>query len=82
MAVGMPFVATAYDTNYRIMQRGVQGFMALSKEEWIENIIKLIDDVDLRRRTGFAGRKTVEDLYSVKANFPKYLQVSETVVQG
>ena len=82
MAIGIPFVATAYGTNYRIMQNGVQGFMALSKEEWIENIIKLIDDVDLRRRMGLSGRKTVEELYSVKANFPKYLQVFETVVPG
>ena len=82
MAIGIPFVATAYGTNYRIMQHGVQGFMALSKEEWIESIIKLIDDVDLRRRMGLAGRKTVEDLYSVNANFPKYLQVFEKVLRG
>jgi len=79
MAIGIPFVATAYGTNYRIMQHGVQGFMALTNEEWIDSIIKLIDDVDLRRKMGLAGRKTVEDLYSVKANFPKYLQVFDAV---
>jgi glycosyltransferase involved in cell wall biosynthesis len=82
MALGIPFVATAYGTNYRIMQHGVQGFMALTNEEWIESIIKLIDDVELRRRMGLAGRKTVEDLYSVKANFPKYLEVFETVTSN
>ncbi|HET9435145.1 MAG TPA: glycosyltransferase, partial [Chitinophagaceae bacterium] len=79
MAIGIPFVATAYGTNYRIMQHGVQGFMALTNEEWIDCILKLIDDVDLRRKMGAAGRKTVEDLFSVKANFPKYLEVFETV---
>lgn len=80
MAIGIPFVATAYGTNYRIMQHGVQGFMALSKEEWVDSIIKLVDNVDLRHKMGIAGRKTVEDLFSVKANFPKYLQVFESVV--
>ena len=79
MAIGIPFVATAYGTNFRIMQHGVQGFMALTNEEWIKYIIKLIDDVDLRRRMGLAGRKTVEDLYSLKTNIQKYLQVFEAV---
>ena len=80
MAIAIPFVATAYGTNYRIMQHGVQGFMAANDDEWIENIIRLIDDVELRKRMGLAGRKTVEELYSVKANFPKYLQVFKTVM--
>ena len=80
MAIAIPFVATAYGTNYRIMQQGVQGFMALSEEEWTESIIRLIDDVELRRRMGQAGRKTVEELYSIKANFSKYLQVFKTVL--
>lgn len=80
MAVAIPFVATAYGTNYRIMQNGVQGFMAADNREWVENIIRLIDDVELRERMGKAGRKTVEDFYSIKANFPKYLQVFRTVL--
>jgi glycosyltransferase involved in cell wall biosynthesis len=79
MAIAIPFVATAYGTNFRIMQQGVQGFMALSDEEWIDSIIKLIDDAELRKRMGKAGRKTVEDFYSVKANFSKYLLVFNTV---
>ena len=79
MAVAIPFVATAYGTNYRIMQDGTQGFMAATEEEWINALIKLIDDVEMRKRMGLAGRKTVEDLFSVEANFPKYLQVFKTV---
>jgi glycosyltransferase involved in cell wall biosynthesis len=79
MAIAIPFVATAYGTNFRIMQHGVQGYMALTNEEWIECIIKLIDDVELRKQMGLAGRKTVEALYSVNANFSKYLEVFKTV---
>jgi glycosyltransferase involved in cell wall biosynthesis len=80
MAIAIPFVATAYGTNYRIMQNGVEGFLAANEKEWIDSIIRLIDDVNLRKRMGLAGRKTVEDLYSVKANFSKYLQVFKTVI--
>ena len=80
MAIGIPFVATAYGTNYRIMQQGVEGFLALSDDEWIESIIRLIDNVELRKSMGIAGRKTFENHYSVKANFSKYLQVFTSVV--
>jgi glycosyltransferase involved in cell wall biosynthesis len=80
MAIGIPFVATAYGTNFRIMQNGVQGFMASAEQEWVESLLRLIDDVELRKRMGLAGRKTVEELFSVQANFPKYLQVFKTVI--
>jgi glycosyltransferase involved in cell wall biosynthesis len=80
MSIAIPFVATAYGTNYRIMQEGVQGFMAKDEKEWFDKIIRLTDDVNLRRQMGRAGRKTVEELYSVEANFPKYLQAFKTVI--
>lgn len=79
MSIAIPFVATAYGTNYRIMQDGVQGFMAANDKEWEDRLLQLIDDVALRQRMGQAGRKQVEELFSVKANFPKYLQAFKTV---
>ena len=80
MAIGIPVVATAYGTNFRVMQNGVQGFLAATENEWKQSIIRLVDDVELRKKMGLAGRKTVEELFSVKANFPKYLQVFKTVI--
>ena len=80
MSIAIPFVATAYGTNYRIMQDGVQGFMAKDEKEWIDKLIRLIDDLNLRRQMGQAGRKTVEESYSVKANFSKYLQTFKNVI--
>jgi L-malate glycosyltransferase len=80
MAIAIPVVATAYGTNFRIMQDGVQGFLAKDEDEWVERLVQLVDDVELRRKLGLAGRKTVEDLFSVKANLPKYLQVFKTVI--
>ena len=80
MAIAIPFVATAYGTNYRIMENGVQGFMASTADEWLTHLITLVDDVELRRRMGIAGRKRVEEKFSLKANFPKYLEVFKTVM--
>ncbi len=79
MSIGIPVVATAYGTNFRIMEDGVQGFLAKNDQEWIDRIIQLIDDVELRKKMGIAGRKTVEDFFSMKANFPKYLKAFKTV---
>lgn len=79
MAIAIPLVATAYGTNYRIMENGVQGYMASTPEEWVDMIIRLIDDESLRKRMGLAGRQRVEERFSIKANFPKYLEAFETV---
>lgn len=81
MAIGIPVVATAYGTNFRIMRDGMQGFLAKDDNDWLEKLTRLVDDVQLRERMGRAGRKTVEDLFSVRANFPKYLQVFKTVTE-
>lgn len=80
MSLGIPVVATAYGTNFRIMENGVQGFLAQDDQEWVDRIVQLIDDVELRKRMGAAGRKTVVDLFSIKANFPKYFNAFKTVV--
>jgi L-malate glycosyltransferase len=81
MAIAIPFVATAYGTNFRIMENGVQGFLASTDDEWVESLLKLIDDVELRKRMGLAGRKTVEESFSVQANLPKYLNVFKTIIK-
>ena len=80
MAIGIPFVATAYGTNFRVVEEGIQGYLAHNESEWIDYLLKLIDDVELRKKMGIAGRKRVEDFFSIKANFPKYLHVFKTVL--
>lgn len=80
MAIAIPFVATAYGTNYRIMEDGVQGYLAATEEEWVDRLTRLIDDVNLRKKMGIEGRKRVVEKYSVETNFSKYLEVFKTVI--
>ena len=79
MAIGIPFVATAFGTNYRIMEHGIQGYLALTEKEWLGHLLTLVNDPDLRRRMGMAGRKRVEEMFSVDANFSNYLKVFRAV---
>ena len=81
MSIGIPAVATAYGTNFRIIENGISGLLVSTDQEWIDILIKLIDDVNLRKQIGEKGRERVENLFSVKANFPKYLKAFETTLK-
>jgi L-malate glycosyltransferase len=80
MALGIPTIATNYGTNPRIIEDGVSGFLAGNDDEWIEKIVMLIKDTRLRQQLGMQGRKRVEDLYSVKTNYSRYLEVFKSVI--
>lgn len=79
MSVGVPTVASNVGGNRDIIQDGVNGFLASSEEEWIEKLSLLIEKPELRQRLGIAGRKTVEEKYSLKVNAPKFIEVLNKV---
>lgn len=81
MSIGIPFVATAYGTNFRIMENGVQGFLASSNAEWVAFLLQLIDDETLRDQMGREGRKRVVERYSIQANLPAYENVLREVTE-
>jgi glycosyltransferase involved in cell wall biosynthesis len=73
MSLGMATVMSPVGVNNTIIRDGVNGFLCDTPEEWKASIKMLLEDSALRRRLGSEGRKTVIDLYSVKANKEKYL---------
>lgn len=75
MTMGIPCVCSAVGVNKEIILDGNNGFLANSEEEWIGKLSLLVRDAELRKRLGDAGRKTVIDRYSLKANAPKYLDI-------
>lgn len=75
MSIGIPAIATAWGANFRVLEHGVSGFLVKSKEDWINTIIQLIDDIELRKKIGQNGRKRVLDRFSLEANAPKYLKI-------
>lgn len=75
MAFGIPTVMTPIGVNAELIQDGVNGFLAADEEQWVDVLSDLIEDASLRRQVGLAGRKTVEDQYSVDAWKDKYLEI-------
>jgi glycosyltransferase involved in cell wall biosynthesis len=72
MACGVPVVASAVGVNRELIQDGVNGFLAATPDEWADKLDRLLGDGDLRRRFGEAGRRTVEERYSVTVNGPRF----------
>jgi glycosyltransferase involved in cell wall biosynthesis len=66
MAAGVSTVAEAVGANLEVIQHGRNGFLASSMIEWLECVQALVDNRELRLRLGDAGRRTVEERYSMR----------------
>jgi glycosyltransferase involved in cell wall biosynthesis len=81
MAAGVPVVASAIGANKEIIQDGVNGLLATSEGEWCEKLRWLIEDPQLRRKIGAAGRETVEKHYSLAVNGPKLVDALQAALR-
>jgi glycosyltransferase involved in cell wall biosynthesis len=78
MAMGIPTVCSPVGTNTEVIQHGTNGFLAATPEDWLLHLETLIDDVDLRRHLGMAGRRTVEQKYSMRSSAELFGDVIRT----
>jgi glycosyltransferase involved in cell wall biosynthesis len=82
MACGVPVVASAVGVNKDIISDGVNGFLASTPQEWVEKLGRLLVDPGLRARFGVAGRKTVEERYSLRVQAPRLLAALRETLNG
>ncbi|MCC7402052.1 MAG: glycosyltransferase family 4 protein [Chitinophagaceae bacterium] len=82
MAMGIPTIATAIGANFRVIENGVSGYLVKTEKEWIEKISLLNENADIRAQIGRAASKRVLELFSIRANAGKYLDVLEKTEQG
>lgn len=83
MAGGLPVVASPVGVNKDIVEHGVNGFLAETDQEWRLAIETLLSDANLRHRMGTAGRKKVEERYSLQVWGPRVAQMLRHVaVEG
>jgi glycosyltransferase involved in cell wall biosynthesis len=78
MALGTPTICSPVGVNSTIIDDGVNGYLADSADEWIAKLKMLIHSPELRRKTGAAGRETVEREYSANVVAPLVAQIFET----
>ena len=71
MACGVPVVASAVGVNREIITDGENGFLASSGPEWTAKIERLLADPALRERFSAAGRRTIEERYSLRVTAPQ-----------
>lgn len=81
MALEIPTIMFSIGVNTEIIENGVNGFLYSTEEELYSHLEKLILDTELRQKIGKAGRKTVEDKYSVNANQQLYLNAINSLIK-
>lgn len=82
MAVGLPVVASAVGLPLRIIRDGENGFLARTPSEWVERLLLLLRDPDLRKRVGRAARQTIERDFDLNTQLPRVLALFRTVMDG
>ncbi|WPZ31535.1 glycosyltransferase family 4 protein (plasmid) [Sulfitobacter sp. OXR-159] len=82
MACGLPVVASPVGVNRDLVEHGVNGFLAESDDEWCAAIKALLNDPDLRRRMGEAGRQKVEARYSLQVWGPRVALMLRRVIEN
>jgi glycosyltransferase involved in cell wall biosynthesis len=78
MALGIAAVASPVGVNAEILKDNRVGMAAATDDEWFDCLRTLVDDAELRRRLGIAGRSLVESRYCIEAN----LSILESVLCG
>jgi len=65
LAVGIPAICSPVGMNLEVVSEGVNGFLPEEEDDWVEAICRLVENDELRSTLGNAGRRTVEQKYSV-----------------
>jgi glycosyltransferase involved in cell wall biosynthesis len=81
MAAGLPVVANPVGVHADMVRHGENGFLVQTPQQWMEAIRCLMADPALRARMGQAGRRRVENDYSVSAAAPTWLRLLSPVRQ-
>jgi len=82
MAMSIPVIMSPVGVNKEIIQSGENGFLAESETEWFDILSELIGNEELRHRVGLAGRKTVEEKYSVSFWESKFVNLLSSTIKN
>ncbi len=72
MACGLPVVVSPVGMNAEVLAQGACGHAATSTSEWIDALTSLVSSEQQRATLGGAGRKIVEQSYSLAKLVPQF----------
>jgi len=79
--IGIPVVCTPVGVNRDLVEDGVNGFWAMTPEDWERKLSILIEDAELREKMGREGRRRVLEEYTVQACAPRLLSILKKVME-
>jgi glycosyltransferase involved in cell wall biosynthesis len=79
MAMAKPTVSSGIGEPVHIIQDGENGFLAETKEEFIEKMRELIEDLNLRKQMGEKALETIENNYSLKVLGKQLYSILKTI---
>lgn len=80
MACCLPVVASPVGANRTIVSSGQNGFLVNSINEWVDALLLLKENPEMRQQLGQNGRKLVEEKYCLSVTAPKYMDILRRVV--
>jgi glycosyltransferase involved in cell wall biosynthesis len=75
MSVGVPPVCSPVGANLHIVQHGKTGFCAESSTDWLDSLMALVADSELRKHMGQAGRERAISHFSTGVMAPRLLHI-------
>lgn len=75
MALGIPAVASPVGVNKSIIDDGVNGYICQTDDEWINCLTILLQDEQKRKAFGNAGKRKIEQQYSISSNSENFLSL-------
>jgi glycosyltransferase involved in cell wall biosynthesis len=80
--VGVPVVCTPVGINRDLVEDNVNGFYAMTPEEWEEKLSLLIENPTLREQMGREGRRRVLENYTYQSCAPRFFSILGRVAEG
>jgi glycosyltransferase involved in cell wall biosynthesis len=82
MAAGLPSIANPVGVHKEIIIHGQTGFLADTKDQWLDAVAKLLNNSTLQREMGQQARLRAENSYSVLANQNAWIHLLKNVTSS
>ena len=79
-AAFLPVVCSPVGTNQAVVREGTNGYFARSTEEWVDRLDTLLSSPEKRDEMGRAGRRLVEERYSLSVMVPRLAETLRSVI--